>query len=72
MTSAIRYVHQYDEELSDLKKARRPGRPASTKEDLLKVRISTLQKEYENGFCELHAPVLSNPSPLIGFQYSLP
>ncbi|KAK8088472.1 hypothetical protein PG997_003433 [Apiospora hydei] len=44
------YVHQYDEELSDLKKARRPGRPASTKEDLLKVKISTLQKEFENGF----------------------
>ncbi|KAK7924286.1 hypothetical protein PG985_006340 [Apiospora marii] len=44
------YVHQYDEELNDLKKARRPGRPASTKEDLLKVKISTLQKEYENGF----------------------
>ncbi|KAK8138031.1 hypothetical protein PG984_001411 [Apiospora sp. TS-2023a] len=44
------YVHQYDEELSDLKKARRPGRPASTREDLLKVKISTLQKEYENGF----------------------
>ncbi|KAK6842909.1 hypothetical protein PG987_003769 [Apiospora arundinis] len=44
------YVHQYDEELSELKKARRPGRPASTKEDLLKVKISTLQKEYETGF----------------------
>ncbi|KAK7970117.1 hypothetical protein PG996_001448 [Apiospora saccharicola] len=44
------YVHQYDEELSDLKKARRPGRPASTREDLLKVKISSLQKEYENGF----------------------
>ncbi|KAK9771599.1 putative Translation machinery-associated protein 16 [Seiridium cardinale] len=44
------FVHQYDEELSDLKKARRPGRPASTKEDLLKVKISTLEKEHQIGF----------------------
>lgn len=46
------FVRQYDEELSDLKKARRPGRPASTREDLLKVKISTLEKEYESGFRE--------------------
>lgn len=44
------YVHQYDEELSELKKARRPGRPSSTKEDLLKVKINALMKEYQNGF----------------------
>jgi translation machinery-associated protein 16 len=46
------FVHQYDEELSDLKKARRPGRPASAKEDLLKVKINTLEKEHETGFRE--------------------
>ncbi|KAI1475937.1 hypothetical protein K445DRAFT_66655 [Daldinia sp. EC12] len=44
------FVHQYDEELNEIKKARRPGRPASTKEDLLKVKIDNLQKEYQNGF----------------------
>ncbi|KAH6653208.1 translation machinery-associated protein 16 [Truncatella angustata] len=44
------FVHQYDEELSEIKKTRRPGRPASTKEDLLKVKISTLEKEYQCGF----------------------
>ncbi|KAI1344408.1 translation machinery-associated protein 16 [Xylariaceae sp. FL0016] len=44
------YVHQYDDELSELKKARRPGRPASAKEDLLKVKIGSLQKEYQTGF----------------------
>ncbi|ORY58864.1 translation machinery-associated protein 16 [Pseudomassariella vexata] len=44
------YVHQYDEEMSELKKARRPGRPSSTKEDLLKMKIERLSKEHENGF----------------------
>ncbi|KAI0862071.1 translation machinery-associated protein 16 [Xylaria cubensis] len=44
------YVHQYDEELDEIKKARRPGQPAKPKEDLLKVKIAHLQKEYQNGF----------------------
>ncbi|KAI2627691.1 translation machinery-associated protein 16 [Hypoxylon sp. NC1633] len=44
------FVQQHDEELIELKKARRPGRPSSTKEDLLKVKIDKLQKEYQNGF----------------------
>ncbi|KAK6953584.1 hypothetical protein Daesc_005889 [Daldinia eschscholtzii] len=51
------FVHQYDEELNEIKKARRPGRPASTKEDLLKVKIDNLQKEYQNGFYYLVARV---------------
>ncbi|KAI0905161.1 translation machinery-associated protein 16 [Ustulina deusta] len=44
------YIHQYDEELDEVKKARRPGQPAKAKEDLLKVKIARLQKEYHNGF----------------------
>ncbi|KAI1822549.1 translation machinery-associated protein 16 [Xylaria intraflava] len=44
------YVHQYDEELDTVKKARRPGQPAKAKEDLLKVKIAHLEKEYQNGF----------------------
>ncbi|KAI1762294.1 translation machinery-associated protein 16 [Hypoxylon sp. FL1150] len=44
------YVHQYDEELNEVKKARRPGRPASAREDLLKVKIEKLQKEHQSGF----------------------
>ncbi|KAI0828800.1 translation machinery-associated protein 16 [Hypoxylon sp. FL0890] len=44
------FVHQHDEELNEMKKTRRPGRPASAKEDLLKVKIDKLQKEYQNGF----------------------
>lgn len=43
-------MHQYDEELDEQKKARRPGRPASAREDLLKVTIATLEREYKNGF----------------------
>lgn len=45
-----RYIHQYDEELAEVKKARRPGQPAKAREDLLKVKIAQLQKEYQNGF----------------------
>ncbi|ROV90790.1 hypothetical protein VMCG_09383 [Cytospora schulzeri] len=44
------YVHQYDEEMDVLKKARRPGRPASVKEDMLKMKIVGLVKEQQNGF----------------------
>ncbi|KAI5863887.1 translation machinery-associated protein 16 [Durotheca rogersii] len=44
------FVHQHDEELSEVKKTRRPGRPASAKEDLLQVKIDKLQKEHQSGF----------------------
>ncbi|KAK3179995.1 translation machinery-associated protein 16 [Lecanicillium sp. MT-2017a] len=44
------YVHQYDEEYHDAKKARRPGRPPSAREDLLKAKISALEREYKQGF----------------------
>jgi translation machinery-associated protein 16 len=46
------FVHQHDEEFSDLKKERRAGRPPSTREDLLRMKIAADEKEYENGFCE--------------------
>ncbi|KOS18171.1 Translation machinery-associated protein 16 [Escovopsis weberi] len=44
------FVHQYDEELDQLKKARRSGRPASVRQDLLQMKISSLEEEYKNGF----------------------
>ncbi|KAM0554179.1 hypothetical protein ACHAPJ_006978 [Fusarium lateritium] len=44
------FVHQYDEEYDAIKKSRRPGRPASVKEDLLKAKINTLEDEYKGGF----------------------
>jgi len=47
------FVHQYDEEFNALKKERRAGRPPSTREDLLKIKIATDEKEYETGFCRL-------------------
>ena len=45
-------MHQYDEEMEELKQARRPGRPASMREDTLKVKIAALEKEFQNGFCK--------------------
>ncbi|KAK4124600.1 hypothetical protein N657DRAFT_633644 [Parathielavia appendiculata] len=44
------FVHQHDEEYEEVKKSRRPGRPASTKEDLLRMKISALEKEQRDGF----------------------
>ncbi|CAK7230371.1 translation machinery-associated protein 16 [Sporothrix bragantina] len=44
------FVHQHDEEMDELKHARRPGRPASMREDTLKVKIAALEKEFQNGF----------------------
>lgn len=35
-----------------LRKSRRSGRPASAKEDLLKLKIDGLVKEQLNGFCK--------------------
>jgi hypothetical protein len=50
--SLASYVHQWDAEFGEVKKARRPGRPASTREDLLRMRIAALEKEEQDGFCE--------------------
>jgi translation machinery-associated protein 16 len=46
-------VHQHDEEFNALKKERRPGRPASTREDVLRIKIAADEKELQDGFCEL-------------------
>ena len=44
------FIHQHDDEYESLKKARRPGRPGSAREDLLKIKIAALADEYNNGF----------------------
>ncbi|KAM4064604.1 translation machinery-associated protein 16 domain-containing protein [Hirsutella rhossiliensis] len=44
------FIHQHDEEYATLKKARRSGRPPSTREDLLKMKIAALDIEYQKGF----------------------
>ena len=51
--SQARYVHEYDEEYEEVKKTRRPGRPASTREDLLRMKIEALSKEQKDGFCKV-------------------
>ena len=47
---ANRYLARHDEELAELKSERRPGRPSSTREDLLKQHVSTEKREYDTGF----------------------
>ena len=47
-------MNKYNEEYEEEKKARRPGRPASAREDLLKVAIKGLDTEWEKGFCEFY------------------
>ncbi|KAI9787639.1 MAG: hypothetical protein M1839_000170 [Geoglossum umbratile] len=44
------YLHRDDEELSKSKRERRPGRPSSTREDLLKQKIETEKNEFKIGF----------------------
>ncbi|KAI9758538.1 MAG: Rad2 nuclease [Chaenotheca gracillima] len=44
------YIDRDAEELSKLRKDRRPGRPTSTREDLLSQRIAGEQREYEIGY----------------------
>lgn len=44
------FVRQHDEEMAEIKAARRPGRPATSREDLVRLVIANLEKEYQNGF----------------------
>ncbi|XWW92657.1 hypothetical protein V2A60_000582 [Cordyceps javanica] len=64
------FVHQYDEEFDEVKKARRPGRPASTREDLLKRKIDALEDEYEKGFLIPDVFDEDNGKKLIGYEGS--
>jgi len=50
--TSYRFVNQYNEEYDQQKKARRPGRPASAREDLLKATIHELKTEFQKGFCK--------------------
>lgn len=60
--AALSFVNQYDGELADLKKARRPGRPPSAKEDLLKRKIEALTSEHDTGF---RMPSLESPNSIL-------
>ena len=46
----ISYLSRYDEEIAELKRQRRPGRPSSTREGLLQQSIVTEHREYDGGF----------------------
>ena len=48
--TASRYLSRHDEELAELKSQRRPGRPSSTREDLLKQSMAAEEREYDSGF----------------------
>ena len=45
-----RFLNRYDDELIKAKNDRRPGRPSSTREDLLKQCMLTEDREYSAGF----------------------
>ena len=45
-----RYLNRDDEALAELKSQRRPGRPSSTREDLLKQQMAMEDNEYSAGF----------------------
>ena len=45
-----RYLERDDDELAKLEDERRPGRPRSTREDLLKQRKAMDEREYDGGF----------------------
>ncbi|MCJ1471662.1 hypothetical protein MMC13_000302 [Lambiella insularis] len=55
-----RYINRDDEEVSKLENERRPGRPRSTREDMLKQRITMEKREYEAGFWMPHMTDLPN------------
>lgn len=59
------FVHQHDEEYEEAKSARRPGRPSSSKEDLLKARVVKLEKEYQTG---IYMPDLTSSANLDAFD----
>ena len=46
----VSYLGRHDEELAELKSQRRPGRPSSTREDLLQQFMTVEDREYNGGF----------------------
>ncbi|KAK4042967.1 translation machinery-associated protein 16 [Parachaetomium inaequale] len=64
------FVHQHDEEYEEVKKTRRPGRPASAREDLLKMKVSALEKEHRDGFYLPDLTVEANVQLLSRFEGS--
>ncbi|MCJ1461887.1 hypothetical protein MMC07_000486 [Pseudocyphellaria aurata] len=45
-----RFIARHDEEIEQLQSERRPGRPSSNREDLLRQKLATEDREYGAGF----------------------
>ncbi|MCJ1429195.1 hypothetical protein MMC29_007108 [Sticta canariensis] len=45
-----RYLGRHDEEIEQIKSERRPGRPSSNREDLLRQQLAIEDREYSAGF----------------------
>ena len=45
----LSYLTRHDQEVAELKSQRRPGRPSSTREDLLQQSVKTEYQEYDRG-----------------------
>lgn len=50
MLKSGRYLGRHDEEIEQLKTERRPGRPSSNREDLLRQQLAIEDREHSTGF----------------------
>lgn len=50
MNTDSRFLARDSDELAKLKAARRPGRPASSRQDLLQIKTDKERQEYKEGF----------------------
>jgi translation machinery-associated protein 16 len=49
-----RFIQERIDDYENTKNTRRQGRPASSKEDQLKIRMDALLREERDGFCAFH------------------
>ncbi len=48
--TVLSYIQRHQDELEQFEKERRPGRPRSNREDLLRQKVDAEGKEYDSGF----------------------
>lgn len=63
---ACRCIHRDGEEIAELEKERRKGRPPSKREEILKQRTQTEEKELKTGFW---LPDLGDPDVLLALKH---
>jgi translation machinery-associated protein 16 len=54
----LRYVERDREELEKLKSERRPGRPASSRQDALQRKMDLERNEFKTGYSKLYGVIL--------------